>query len=459
MGRILIKQGIVVTGDKSIGDLLPGDVLIENDRIAAVAPKIDASDVEIVDADRMIVMPGLVQAHYHAWMTGLRSFGGNWSNPDYFKNMHGNIATKFSPDDIYYGTLIGALDQINAGTTSLFEWCHNNPTPVHSDRSIDALQESGIRAVFAHGTPKPDQEDGKKTANPKHYTEIPQDPAEVARIRKGRLSSDDALVTMALAILGPDFGTDEVFHQDLRTAREFGLISSAHVWNWPDKPRIVPKGYESVIKAGLIGPDHNVVHFVYSTDDELKALADAGATFSSTPVCELMGNPQHSIGRILDLGVKPSLGADNQTKVAGDMFSVMRYAIQSQRVLDHQRDPHRPANVTPRSSREAFEWATIEGAKMMGMESKLGSLTPGKQADIVLLNANDLGVFPVHDPINSIVFYCDRSSVDSVMIAGKFMKRDGKLTYPAADIRKKQKQMVDSLQTLIDRANYVHERA
>jgi cytosine/adenosine deaminase-related metal-dependent hydrolase len=457
--KTLIKGGTVVTGDRAIGDLPKGDVLVEGDRIASVAPSIQAGDAAVIDATDKIVMPGLVQAHYHAWMTGLRSFGGNWSNPDYFKKMHGNIATKFSAEDIYLGTLIGALDQINSGSTTLFEWCHNNPTPAHSDRSIDALQESGIRAVFGHGTPKPDQEEGRATAKPKHYTEIPQDPAEVGRLRKGRLSSDDALVTMALAILGPDFGTEEVMLQDLKTARDFGLMSSAHVWNWPGKPRIAPNGYMGAIKAGLIGPDHNVVHFVYSTDEELKALADAGASFSSTPVCELMGNPVHSIGRILELGAKPSLGADNQTKVAGDMFSVMRYAIQSQRVFDQQAHPERPLDTSPRSSREAFEWATIEGAKMMGMEDKIGSLTPGKQADIVLLNANDIGIFPVHDPVNTIVFYCDRSSVDTVMIAGKIMKQAGKLTYPQAEIAKKQRQMTASLQGLVDRAKYVHEPA
>lgn len=459
MARTLIKGGTLVTGDPKIGDFANGDVLIQDERIVEVAARIDAPHAAVVDAKNYIVMPGLVQAHYHTWMTGLRSFGGNWTAPDYFKKMHGNIATRFSPEDIYLGTLIGALDQINSGTTTLFEWCHNNPTPDHSDRAIDALLESGIRAVFAHGTPKPDQEEGKKSARPRHYTEIPQDPIEVVRLRKGRLASDEARVTMALAVLGPDFGTDEVFHQDLKTAREFGLVSSAHVWAWPNKPRVAPQGYRTVIEAGLIGPDHNVVHFVYSSDEELKALADAGARFTSTPVCELMGNPSHSIGRVLALGHKPSLGADNQTKVAGDMFSVMRYAIQSQRLLEHQADPTRPDTTSPRSSRDAFEWATIEGARMMGLERRIGSLTPGKQADLIMLRADDLGIFPVHDPVNTIVFYCDRSSVASVMIAGEWVKRDGRLVYASTEIARKQARMVESLNHLIEKANYVHAPA
>ena len=459
MARTLIKGGMVVSGDPRIGDLPRGDVLVEDDRIAAIAPQIDlggASDVTIVDASDRIVMPGLIQAHYHAWMTGLRSFGGNWTSPYYHKNMHGNIATRFTAEDVYLGTLMGALDQVNSGTTTLFDWCHNNPTPAHSDRAIDALQESGIRAVFAHGTTKPDQEPGKKTANARHFTEIPQDPAEVARIRK-RLASDDALVTMALAILGPDFSIDEVFCQDLRTAREFGLVSSAHVWAKPS--RVSPQGYRTAFRAGLLGPDHNAVHFVYSSDEELKMLADAGASFTATTVCELMGNPTHSISRILALGAKPSLGADNQTKVAGDMFSVMRHTIQSQRLLEHQNDPKRPESVAPRSSRDAFEWATLEGARMMRMENRIGSLTPGKQADIVLLRGDDLGVFPVHDPINTIVFYCDRSSVDSVMIGGRWAKQNGLLAYPRAEITLKQGQMRASLNGLIAKAQYVHQPA
>lgn len=452
MTKILIKGGIVVTGDPRIGDLRGGDVLVEDDRITAVARNLNADDASIIDARNLIVMPGLVQAHYHTWQTGLRGFGGNWTTPEYFQKMHGGIAMQYSPEDIYLGTLIGALDQINSGSTCLFEWCHNNPTPEHSNRSIDALEESGIRAVFAHATPKPAQQEDKK-----HYSEIPQSRDEVARLRKGRLSSDDALVTMALGVLGPDFGTDAVFHQDLCLAREYGLISSAHVWNasW----RIAPEGYETVLQAGLIGPDHNVVHAVYCSDEELKGLVDAGASFTVTTTCELMGSPFHAIGRLDALGVKPSLGADNQTKVAGDMFSVMRHAIQSQRLFDHQHHLDRPPDVRPRSSREAFEWATIEGAKMMRLDHKIGSLSPGKQADITMLKADDLGVFPVHDPINTIVFYCDRSSVDMVLIAGKIMKKAGKLTYPADQISKKQEQMVASLQRLIDGANYVHETA
>lgn len=452
MARILLKGGIVVTGDSAIGDFDQGDVLIEDDKIIAVDRAIEVEDAERIDVSRMMVIPGLVQAHYHTWQTGIRNFGSNWTTPQYFSKMHGNIATKFAADDIYYGTLIGALDQINCGSTTLFEWCHNNPTPEHSDRSIDALQESGIRAVFAHGTPKPDPKPGQK-----HFSEIPQDRNEIARIRKGRLSSDDALVTMALAILGPDFGIDEVFHEDLKIAREFDLVTSAHVWNAPW--RIAPEGYETVLKAGLIGPKHNIVHAVYSSEEEIKGICDAGGSFTATTVCELMGNRLHAIDRFEKYGVKPSLGADNQTKVAGDMFSVMRHALQSQRVLDIDHNPDRTADTPPRPSREAFEWATIEGAKMMGMESKIGSLTPGKQADIVLLDAYDLAVFPVHDPINAIVYYCDRSSVDSVMIAGNWLKRDGVLTYPNAKIRQKQEVMLDRLRDLMSKADYIHEVA
>ncbi len=450
MAKTLLKGGIIVTGDPDIGDFMSGDLLIDDERIIAVDREIKVDDAEVIDAENMIVMPGLVQAHLHTWQTGIRAFGSNWTTPQYFKKMHGSIATKYTAQDIYYGTIIGAFDQINSGTTALFEWCHNNPTPEHSDASIDALDESGIRAVFCHASAKPEQKEGEP-----HYSKVPMNRDEVSRLRNGRLASDDGLVTMALGILGPDFGTDAVFLEDLKLAREFGLVSSAHVWNasW----RVAPEGYENAFKAGLIGPDHNVVHAVYSSEEEIKGLVDAGATFTATTACELMGSYQHAIGRLSGMGVSISLGADNQTKIACDMFGVMRHAIQSQRLFDHQANPDRPADLSPRSAREAFEWGTIEGARMMGMEDEIGSLTPGKKADIVLLDGYDLGIFPVNDPVNTIVYYADRSSVDSVMIDGVFQKRNGELVYPASTRKQKQIDMVVSLQKIIDHANYTHE--
>src|SRR5690242_9674557 len=161
MGFLLLKGGIVVSMDPAIGTLT-GDVLIDGERIAAIGPHLQApGDAEIVDAAGMIVMPGFVNAHLHTWQTALRGIASDWTIPEYLHNMHAGIAPSFRPDDIFASTLIGALSQLDAGTTTLVDWCHNNPTPDHTDRDVDALVESGIRAVFMHGSPKPDPKPGQ----------------------------------------------------------------------------------------------------------------------------------------------------------------------------------------------------------------------------------------------------------------------------------------------------------
>ena len=195
----------------------------------------------------MIVMPGLVNAHIHTWQTGLRGLAGDWAATNYFRAMHAGLATFFRPEDIQIANLVGALNQINAGTTTLVDWHHNNPTPAHSDAAIDGLLESGIRAVFLHGSPKPDPKPGQKP-----YSEIPMPRAEVERIRKGRLSSDDALVTMGLAILGPQMSVHDVCITDFKLARELDL-SPACTTPAPAMP--APKPTTMPQRQGLIGAE------------------------------------------------------------------------------------------------------------------------------------------------------------------------------------------------------------
>ena len=273
----------------------------------------------------MIVIPGFVNAHIHSWQTGLRGLAGNWISRDYHLNVHGNLATHFGPEDSYLGTLVGALGQINAGTTTIMDWCHNNATREHTDRSIDALEESGIRAVFGHGTVKPPQAPGQP-----HFSEIPHPRTEIERLRNGRLSSDDGLLNLAMAILGPDFSTGDVTLEDFRLAREFGLLSSSHVWNKPS--RISKEGFFPVAEAGLLGPDHNVVHGNFLTDEELDVIIECGASVTVTPTVEMQTSEGDPLtGRVKSRGAMPSLGADTEVFVAGDMFHVTRFTMQAQR--------------------------------------------------------------------------------------------------------------------------------
>jgi cytosine/adenosine deaminase-related metal-dependent hydrolase len=424
MKRKLIKGGYVVSMDAHVGSG-EFDLLIEDDRIAAVAHELTAADAELIDGRGQIVLPGFVNAHMHTWQTALRALVANWTLPQYFRSVHAGLATLFTPDDLYIGTLVGALNQLDCGTTTLGDWCHNNPTPEHTDRAIDGLVESGIRSVFLHGSPKPDPKPGQK-----HFSEIPHPRSEIERLLKQRFTSRDALVTLGMAILGPHYSTYEVSHHDLLLAREYGLVASMHCAGLDAK---TPDGWERLDSAGLLDSRVNVVHGNNLSDLQLQMMLERGVTFSLAPETEMLQGHGHPItGRLRDAGHAPSLGVDLESAIAGDMMTVARIALASQRALDNAAARERDGRLPPTSTlscNDALDWITIRGAEALGLAERIGSLTPGKQADIVMLRADTLGMRPLHDPVAAVIMQAGRANVDTVLVAGALRKRHGKLLY------------------------------
>jgi cytosine/adenosine deaminase-related metal-dependent hydrolase len=408
--------------DDRIGDLPKADILVDGDRVVAIAPKIPADDAEIVDAAGRIAIPGLINAHMHTWQTGLRGLAANWTLLEYFRWVHAGLATRFRPDDIGIATLVGALGQIDAGTTTLVDWCHNNPTPDHTDAAVEALAESGIRAAFFHGSPKPDPKPGEP-----HFSEVPHPRGEIERLRRGRFASHDGLLTLGMAILGPHYSTLPVALADFRLARELGLVASMHQGGGA---AMTPRGWEALIGEGLVGPRINVVHGNDLSDELFAELVDLGVAFSATPENEMtQGHGFPVTGRLLARGAAPSLGVDLESVLAGDMLGVARIALGTQRALDNAAERKTTGTMPPTSTirvRQALEWITVEGARMLGQEGRIGSLAPGKQADIVLIDARAMHLRPVHDPVATVVMQAGRGDVEAVMIAGRFAKRDGR---------------------------------
>jgi cytosine/adenosine deaminase-related metal-dependent hydrolase len=424
MTRTLIRGATIVSMDQAIGDLT-GDVLVDGDRIAAIAPRVevDPGSCEIAEAAGCLVIPGLINAHMHTWQTGLRGVAANWTLLEYFKHVHAGLATLFGPEDIRIATLAGALNQVNCGTTTLVDWCHNNPTPAHTDAAIDALIDSGIRAAFFHGSPKPDPKPGEPP-----FWEVPHPRAEVERLLKHRLPANDGLVTLGLAILGPHYSTLEVALADFALAREFGLIASMHQGGGAAR---TPDGWHRLEAAGLLGPHVNIVHGNNLADAELKRFVDLGMSFSLTPENEMAQGHGHPItGRLRALGSGPTLGVDLESVLSGDMFTVARMALAMQRTLDNAAHRERHGTIPATSTvpvREALEWVTTRPAAMLGMADRIGSLATGKQADLVVIDANALNMRPVIDPAASVVMQTSLANVDAVMIAGRWKKRAGRL--------------------------------
>ena len=457
MNRILIKNASILSMDPAVGDFDDADILIENDKIVAVQPNLQVDGAEIVDGKGRIVMPGMVNAHIHTWEFQLRGIGSDWvSSRDYHANMHKNLATKYGVRDVYLGNLLGSLNQLRNGTTTVVDWCHILRDAEMTDVAIDGLEESGIRAVFARGTVKPPERPGEV---PYHKKPFPRE--EIHRLRTGRLSSDDGLVTLAMAILGPDWGEYDVAAHDIRLAREYGLINSAHTYGRKGK-RVVEDGYPRLAKEGLLGPDHNIGHGNCFDDEELKIVLDAGCTITATNLTEMLNYEQPAmLGRLVKHGALPSLGTDCDPYFNSSMLAVTRHAFLHQRELDNRSLWHEgqwPAKTQHSTlTRDAIYWATMGGAKAFGLDRKIGSITPGKQADLVMFDCRGMNIFPALPGGNAahiVVMYAETSDIENVLVAGKFAKRGGQLTVGPERLQQLKDELLESRMRMFNAGNF-----
>jgi cytosine/adenosine deaminase-related metal-dependent hydrolase len=418
--------------DSRIGDLDRADLLIDGRHIAQVAPHIDAPGAEIIEANSMIVIPGLVNTHHHMWQGAIRNVAIDYTIGEYFAKFMGVIAPRFTPADIYAGDLMSALEGINAGVTTFLDWCHVPNTPEHADEAIRALKDSGARAIFAYGPPL-----GQGVREWFYQSALPH-PEDARRVRRTHLASDDQLVTMALALRGPDFTQPEVNQQDFAMARELGVPITIHIGAQGG----APEGVLKLKRAGLLGPDINHVHMTISSDEEMGLVAGSGGTVSVTPVAEMMmGVGAPVTGRLLKAGVRPGLGIDTITGSNGDMFSQMRSALAMERMTEANAvwakgEAYASVGMT---ARRALELATIDAARTLWLDSRIGSLTPGKEADVVLIRADDLNLAPVLDvasAVSAVVMNAESGNVDSVFVAGSPLKRGGRML---ADVERARK--------------------
>src|SRR5918912_973101 len=414
--RLLIRNGFVVSLDPTLGEIPNADVLVEDGKIVEVGPGLTASEAEEIDATGMIVMPGFVDTHRHTWQTPVRGVLPCCTLDHYFAVLLGSVGGHYRPDDVYIGDYAGALEALNSGVTTLLDWSHISNTPDHSEAAIQGLKDAGIRAVYAHGMP---------TGGEWWMLSELNHPEDIRRIRETYFSSDDGLLTLALAARAPGNSNFEVAKHDWELARDLGIRISVHVGMRLTGIHVTH--VKNIGDLGLLGPDTTYIHCTDSTDEELDLIAETGGTASVAPYVEmLMGHGRPPTGRLLERGVRPSLSVDVVSSVPGEMFTQMRTALVHERILAHTDTPD-VAFAPTLTHRNVLEFATIDGARACALDDKVGSLTPGKQADVVLLKTNAINTAPMVDPIGTIVVFADTSNVDTVFVAGRAVKRDGEL--------------------------------
>ncbi|MEU5514782.1 amidohydrolase family protein [Streptomyces griseoaurantiacus] len=393
--RTLVRGGMLVGTDPALGALPRGDLLVEEGRIVAVAARLDAPGAEVVDARGRIVAPGFVDTHRHTWQTAFRGVGTDWTFRAYGATVHGRIRPHYRPDDVYLGNLLGRLEALNSGVTTLLDWFHCADRPENADAAVQALRDAPGHSVFCYGAGVADEPIAD----------------EVRRMR-ARLPDDG----MVLGLRAPQRTPMDTVAADVALARELGLRVSVHVHAAASPPG-GDRPVAEMRARGLLDDRTTLVHGNGLSDEEIAMLAGTGCSVSVSPDVELrMGLGRPETGRMLAAGIRPSLSVDTCLTAGGDMFATMRTAFSVERGTG--------GGLT---AQDVLEFATMDGARTLGRGSRTGVLAPGMDADFLLLDAEDLTVFPVTDPVGTLVSAGHPGLVDSVFVAGRPVKRHGRL--------------------------------
>lgn len=419
--RLLIRGGHVLTLDSELGELESADVLVEDGRIAAVGAALEVGEAEVIEAAGRIVMPGLVDTHRHTWQTALRGACGDWTLLDYFRGIRMNAATAFRPEDVAAANHAGALEALACGVTTLVDFSHCVIGPEHADAAVAGLRNSGIRAIFAYGfyaVPVAEPVLGDHAARV----------ADARRVRAEHFSADRGRLTMGVALTELGLAPLEHTRAEVDCARELDVLATAHT-GVVTHPRW-PGDVEILAAEGLLGASQLHVHCNACTERELGLIAQTGGSVSVTPETELqMGMGWPVTGRALGCGLRPSLGCDIVSNNSGDLFAQMRIALQAQRGLDNAAELHEarmPRRLTL-TTRDALAWGTIDGARAIGLDAQVGSLTPGKAADVVVLRTDGLTSGPVNDAAATVVLQGSRADIETVLVDGRVRVVDGHL--------------------------------
>jgi 5-methylthioadenosine/S-adenosylhomocysteine deaminase len=439
---ILLKGGIVLTMDPAIGDFEKADVLIEGSKIKAVAPNISA-EAQVIDVTGMIVMPGFIDTHHHQYETIQRSIipdgilgnfaGVNWPQENYVSVVQ-NIWTTgriprptpadppiwdlgrspYDPEDCYISELVASLTQIDQGITTGVDTSQSSHTPEHTDAMIQGLIDSGRRSLYVYTGGRADDNRGGY----EYPGTIGNTTTGLGRLRTQWFNTEDQLVTLGFSRVAGLFGL----------ARSFGAVIVNH--NVGD-PAFVTGNVNAVDALGqpILGPDLELIHCVRWTEEAWQIAADMGIHVSIAVLIEMqMQHGMPPLQLALDHGILPSLSSDVDTNMTADMFSQMRAAFCLQRALLNERylamEPNLPPLLT---CHQVLEMATIAGAAAARLDHKVGTLTPGKEADIIVLDARALSCVPMNNAPGTVVTRMDTSNVKHVFIAGQLRKRDGKL--------------------------------
>jgi len=465
--RYVIRGGSVMSLDPNVGDFAQADVLVEGKKILAVGPNLHAGGAAEIDATGRIVMPGFIDTHHHQFETVLRSFladgvlindgsGSPSGSTTYFEFILLKFAPVYRPQDVYINELFGGLSQLDDGVTTVHDVSQIHHSPQHSDAAIQALFDTGRRAAFGYF-----ESAGAAILGTNPGNKYPDD---AVRIKNQWFSSTDQLVTM---IMGGEVYLPG-YEKAWKIGRQLGLQVAAHILSpFNIRPTLdllaQGKGGDSG-RLGL-GPDNLFIHMTGMSDLGWQGVHDAGAQVSvAFPIEMNMRHGEPPILKMQSLGMEPSLSVDVECTMTADFFTQMRVCMNMQRMVVNQKILEQgifefpsqwptPAPGTPAllTTRDVLRYGTINGAKALRLDGKVGSLMPGKEADIIILDATKINVAPLNQVPGAVVSLMDRTNVETVIVAGKVRKWKGQLL--GVDLPNLRQQLEASRDYLFSAAN------
>jgi cytosine/adenosine deaminase-related metal-dependent hydrolase len=420
--RVLLRGATVLSMDPAVGDFERADILIVGSKIEAVGPDLGGAAEDgqtlIVELGGSIVIPGLQDTHRHSWQNQLRRLLPDIDIDGYVTELHLNLGPNFRPEDIYAGNLISGLGAIDSGVTTVMDFSHNSRSAAHSDAAIEAWFDSGVRAIHASCAPLSGAWDE-------------QWPGDVERIRDQWFSSDDQLVTLRLGLIGravPEIQEPVALSADgLQAARDLGLeISVDAMFGLNASAQL-----EELGEKGLLGPDMTYIHCQDISDKAWQWIADTGGSVSLAPTSDAqlgLASGVTPVQKSLDMGIRPALSVDVECCLTTDLFTQMQVVLNIQRMLAFNArfrgDEDAPS---PIPLRDVLDFATVQGAKANGLIDKSGTITPGKEADLVVIGADDFNTMPLNNAVGTVVLAADTRNVEAVFIGGQVRKWDARL--------------------------------
>jgi len=432
--RTLITNAAVVTMDPALGDFERADILIEDGTIVKIAHGIEA-DAEVIDASTMIAMPGMVDTHRHTWQTALRGILADGNIPDYLRGIRLQMAPRYRAEDMYVGNYLGALDALNSGVTSLVDYCHNILDPDGAHAAVTGLLDAGIRGLYGHGmTPVventwSESRGGSEVAG---ESESYRARSQLAREIKSQYFSSDGVLRFGLVPQELAITPVPEVVREFAFARELGARMTQHANQV--MVRQLFKDVEVMHAHDLLGDDLLLVHCTFNTPDEWRLLEGTGTMVSVCAETEMqMGMGYPAIAEVTAHTPGPSLGIDCVSGDSGDMISHARLVLQATRYRADEpgyQDWKAPQVMTW-TTRDALQWLTVNGAKAAGVDDVVGSLTPGKRADVVLLQMGGVSQagWNRRDPAGAIISQASAALVDTVLVDGRVVKRGGELVH------------------------------